>query len=43
LAQVWRQLDAHLRQQAISVVAQMACNVVKTPPRLLNRITGCKF
>lgn len=32
LAQVWRQLDAHLRQQAISVVAQMAFNVVKTPP-----------
>ena len=31
-AQVWRQLDAHLRQQAISVVAQMAFNVVKTPP-----------
>lgn len=32
VAQVWRQLDAHLRQQAISVVAQMAFNVVKTPP-----------
>jgi len=32
VAQVWRQLDAHLRQQTISVVAQMAFNVVKTPP-----------
>jgi hypothetical protein len=32
VGQVWRQLDAHLRQQAISVVAQMAFNVVKTPP-----------
>jgi hypothetical protein len=32
VAQVWRQLDAQLRQQAISVVAQMAFNVVKTPP-----------
>jgi hypothetical protein len=31
-AQVWHQLDAQLRQQAISVVAQMAFNVVKTPP-----------
>jgi hypothetical protein len=31
-AQVWRQLDAHLRQQAISVVAQMAFNLVTTPP-----------
>jgi hypothetical protein len=29
-AQVWRQLDAALRQQAIAVVAQMAFNVVKT-------------
>ena len=29
-AQVWRQLDAHLRQQAISVVAQMAFHLVKT-------------
>ncbi len=29
-AQVWRQLDAALRQQAISVVAQMAFNWVKT-------------
>jgi hypothetical protein len=29
-AQVWRQLDAALRQQAISVVAQMAFNLVKT-------------
>ena len=28
-AQVWSQLDAALRQQAISVVAQMAFNVVK--------------
>jgi hypothetical protein len=29
LAQVWSQLDAALRHQAISVVAQMAFNVVK--------------
>jgi hypothetical protein len=29
-AQVWRHLDAALRQQAISVVAQMAFNLVKT-------------
>jgi hypothetical protein len=29
-AQVWSQLDADLRQQAISVVAQMAFNLVKT-------------
>ena len=29
-AQVWRQLDADLRQQAIAVVAQMAFNLVKT-------------
>jgi len=29
-AQVWRQLDATLRQQAIAGVAQMACNGVKT-------------
>jgi hypothetical protein len=29
-AQVWRQLDTDRRQQAISVVAQMAFNVVKT-------------
>ncbi len=29
-AQVWCQLDTALRQQAISVVAQMAFNVVKT-------------
>jgi hypothetical protein len=29
-AQVWRQLDAALRQQAIAVVAQMAFNLVKT-------------
>ena len=29
---VWSQLDVELRQQAISVVAQMAFNVVKTPP-----------
>lgn len=29
-AQVWSQLDAARRQQAISVVAQMAFNVVKT-------------
>jgi hypothetical protein len=29
-AQVWRQLDATLRQQAIAVVAQMAFNLVKT-------------
>jgi hypothetical protein len=29
-AQVWRQLDTDLRQQAISVVAQMAFNLVKT-------------
>jgi len=28
-AQVWHQLDAALRQQAISVVAQMAFNLVK--------------
>jgi hypothetical protein len=32
VAQVWRQLDAQIRQQAISVVAQMAFNVGKTPP-----------
>jgi hypothetical protein len=31
-AQVWRGLAAHLKQQAISVVAQMAFNVVKTQP-----------
>lgn len=31
-AQVWGQLDADLRQQAISVVAQMAFNVVKIHP-----------
>ena len=30
LAQVWSQLDADRRQQAISVVAQMAFNLVKT-------------
>jgi len=29
-AQVWHQLDTDRRHQAISVVAQMACNVVKT-------------
>lgn len=29
-AQVWRQLDTDLRHQAISVMAQMAFNVVKT-------------
>jgi len=29
-AQVWRQLDATLRQQAIAAVAQMAFNLVKT-------------
>lgn len=29
-AQVWRQLDAALRQQAIAVVAQMAFNLIKT-------------
>ena len=29
-AQVWRQLDTDLRQQAISVMAQMAFNLVKT-------------
>ncbi|MFQ5592248.1 MAG: hypothetical protein ACE5HE_13885 [Phycisphaerae bacterium] len=29
-APVWRQLDTDRRQQAISVVAQMAFNVVKT-------------
>jgi len=29
-AQVWRQLDTDRRHQAISVVAQMAFNVVKT-------------
>jgi len=29
-AQVWSQLDAALRQQAIAVVAQMAFNFVKT-------------
>ena len=29
-AQVWPQLDADRRQQAISVVAQMAFNLVKT-------------
>lgn len=28
--QVWRQLDTALRQQAISVVAQMAFNWLKT-------------
>ena len=28
--QVWRQLDSDLRQQAISVVAQMAWNLVQT-------------
>jgi hypothetical protein len=31
-AQVWRQLDVHLRQQAVSVVAQMAFNVVRMQP-----------
>jgi hypothetical protein len=29
-AQVWRQLDAERRQQAISVVAQKAFNLIKT-------------
>jgi hypothetical protein len=29
-AQVWRQLDTDLRQQTITVVAQMAFNVLKT-------------
>lgn len=29
-AQVWRQLDVDLRQRAISVVAQMAFNLLKT-------------
>lgn len=29
-AQVWRHLDTDLRQQAISVVAQMAFNLIKT-------------
>ncbi len=29
-AQVWRQLDTDRRHQAISVVAQMAFNLVKT-------------
>jgi len=29
---VWSQLDIERRQQAISVVAHMAFNVVKTPP-----------
>jgi hypothetical protein len=29
-AQVWSQLDADLQQRAISVVAQMAFNLVKT-------------
>jgi hypothetical protein len=29
-AQVWGQLDSDRRQQAISVVAQMAFNLVKT-------------
>lgn len=29
-AQIWRQLDTDRRQQAISVVAQMAFNLVKT-------------
>ncbi len=29
-AQVWRQLDTDRRQQAISVVAQMAFNLVQT-------------
>ena len=28
-AQVWRQLDADRRQQAISVVAQMAFNLIQ--------------
>jgi hypothetical protein len=31
-AHVWHQLDADLRQHAISVVAQMAFNFVKTHP-----------
>ena len=34
---VWSQLDVDLRQQAISVVAQMAFNVVKTHPNRLKR------
>jgi hypothetical protein len=29
-AQVWHQRDAHLRRQALSVVAQMAFNLIKT-------------
>ena len=29
---VWSQLDVDLRQQAISVIAEMAFNVVKTHP-----------
>ena len=29
-AQVWRQLDTDRRQQAISVVAQMAFNLIQT-------------
>jgi hypothetical protein len=32
-AQVWSQLDAALRQQAISVVAQMAFNGVTMPSK----------
>lgn len=36
-AQVWHGLDAHLKQQAVSVVAQMACNVVKTQPASLHQ------
>ena len=31
-AHVWHQLDVDLRRQAISVVAQMAFNFVKTHP-----------
>ena len=34
---VWSQLDVDLRQQAISVVAQMAFNVVKTHSRTVSR------
>jgi len=29
-AQVWRQLDSNRRQQTISVIAQMAFNLIKT-------------
>ena len=37
LAQVWSQLDADRRQQAIALVAQMAVNVVTTQPNLTHQ------